>query len=111
MTKLEAIKKRIEDATPGPWEYSDNYVHTPSPDGKRECLAEFFGSNPMEGDNSNDTAFIAHSRSDLPWATSWIERAAEQLREWRSQFGASYVAYKHCNDQTDELLSELEEHE
>lgn len=77
---LEAIKRRCEAATPGPWEVNGSphdrhmatvgrhYITTPNREGRssrNEAIAEF----------------IAHAREDLPALLEAVERLLSMLRD------------------------------
>lgn len=79
MINLEEIEARANAATPGPWEAFDNYISTGD-----EIFADVHSSNPMYGDASNDTQFIAHAREDVP-------SLLEEVKRLRSLLGRTLV--------------------
>lgn len=66
---LDAIQARCEKASAGPWEPYDNYIVIPG-----LGAVQFATDNPMAGDSSNDTHFIAHARSDIPALLAELRR-------------------------------------
>jgi hypothetical protein len=75
--ELEAIRKRAEAATPGPWGYADrdNVVFTANADYKYAVeIAEEVG-------HKFDGEFIAHAREDVPKLLAEIARLNSQLSE------------------------------
>lgn len=67
MTRLEEIKERCEKATLGPWEHDGKFqVCIPRKEGTA-CFRAF----------PDDAEFIAHSREDIPWLVSQLEKAIE----------------------------------
>lgn len=64
--QIDKLKALAERATQGPLEPYDNFIQKEGLDGEREViLAEFFGNNPMWGDNSNDTHYYAAVSPDV----------------------------------------------
>lgn len=78
MKPISDMRRVCEAATDGPWRASDNYLHV---QGSSECLAEFYGDNPMPGDSSNDTEFIAEARTQWPECIEMLTRARPFLEE------------------------------
>ncbi len=81
MSRLEEIKKREEEATPGPWTFysrdSGNEEDDPTKDS--ECgLGWDIEEIPcdMRGrfKHGHDANFIANARSDIPWLIAEVER-------------------------------------
>lgn len=77
---LEAIKRRAEAATPGPWGAGANLS-----DGGDEY--DVFGPNPKKGPafianyaKKQDAKFIAHAREDVPALVAEVERLSELLQ-------------------------------
>lgn len=88
---LEAIKKRAEAATPGPWDVADKYDKEQSwpwviafdgdaePWWVAECAIDI---TPTDGvDNAQ---FIAHARSDVPALVAEVEKLRGRLE---AEFG------------------------
>jgi len=74
-TELEAIKKRVEAATEGPWSASDNHFVIADHEGRDfHIVAEI---DCISG-RDEDEQFIIHSRTDIPRLLSIIE---EQERD------------------------------
>ena len=84
---LDAVRKRCEAATAGPWEVNDDRVARPYPF-FTFCVAltddngvrYYVRSKPEVGSAADDFAFIAEARTDLP-KLERIARLAEDLRE------------------------------
>jgi len=73
--RLAAIQARAEAATKGPWTPYDNHVQIGS------FLNEIETENPMVGDSSADTHFIAHAREDIPYLLALVQAQAEENTE------------------------------
>jgi len=70
--KLESIRQRWEDTTPGPWKYF-------SSPGGRYCLCQN-SEDGSHGDLSlNDLSAAASARVDVPWL---LDRVAEVEADW-----------------------------
>ena len=102
MSTLEEIKKRAENATPGPWfrQYVDVVTTDPDPrdihsDAPRECRisrrAEHLDFKDAQG--IRDADFIAHARTDVPKLVNALERveALLMLAEGTLGYGAGGV--------------------
>lgn len=74
--RVAEIKARCAAATPGPWEATDNHFVVPG-----VGAVSFDTDNPFTGDSSNDTAFVAAVRTDLP---DLLEAYAALLAEYRA---------------------------
>jgi hypothetical protein len=81
--ELEVIRKRAEEATPGPWKcggdkFGDIVVYSPECRGFHNNGGEVaglnYGSDP-------DAGFIAHAREDVPKLLAEIERLRRALEE------------------------------
>lgn len=78
---LDAIKARVEAATPGPW-WAENLA-SPTMDGSSERGPTWkvkYGLpggrlNSGPGHDKETAAFIAHARSDVPWLIEQLEEA------------------------------------
>jgi len=78
MTRIDDIRRRVEAATPGPWEASVGRtvkVHLPGAPGSAiaECRKHenaYWGMNFPAGSNAE---FIAHAREDVPWLLGQFE--------------------------------------
>lgn len=99
---LEAIKKRAESATPGPWEWEppsedpypmyDESLIGPVLDGEKFPVQVLSGwGYDASGTNCEpqDREFIAHARTDVPALVAEVERLrarehnlVHDLREW-----------------------------
>jgi len=74
VTKLEEIKSRLENITPGPWQ--TRFIHRmicAGRDAPEHCL--LYNTNPEQ--DWPDADFIAHSREDVPWLIEQLEKAIE----------------------------------
>ena len=90
MTYLEEVKARYEAATEGPWRGVENADYVPPVKGlekHRQFLLD--GVSPGKQDHiasiysfrtEEDSAFIAHSREDMPWLVELVERMIPYLR-------------------------------
>lgn len=68
----------------GPFEHTDNYITKEGLDGERGyILAEFFGNNPMWGDNCLDTEFFANCPTDIEYLLSELAKRDAALKEAR----------------------------
>lgn len=67
MTRLTEIKKRLGEATPGPWGCSKSLVYLPNT----------IGGFDLRGSPNNlaNATFIAHAPSDIEWLLSELEKA------------------------------------
>lgn len=73
MTPLSEIKARLEKATPGKWDYSENgvgYIYSDSEGGNRSYICEAI--------LNNDVALIVHARTDIEKLLKALELAVEQ---------------------------------
>ena len=88
IAEIEAIRKRAEKATEGPWEWvaCDELHETEMPElgnGKESIMS--FGDRemyyPTEGTppNTEDAEFIAHARTDIPKLLAEIDRLNELI--------------------------------
>lgn len=74
MIDFEAIRKRADAATPGPWEKcrpSGEYVHNPAT-GFNVCMTR----------RAYDSEFIAHAREDIPYLLSQLAKYDEVAAEY-----------------------------
>ena len=85
--EIEAIRKRAEMATEGPWQ-KDGAIDIHSPNGT-EVAAAWGGYADQE--------FIAHARQDIPKLLAEIERSRELLVK-AYQYGVSSEAYQKDGD-------------
>ena len=83
---IKKLREVGEDATPGNWDYSDHYVEKELPDIatreeiKNSLIAELFTENPMYGDSSSDTLFIATARNNWENLLNALEEAKEIIK-------------------------------
>lgn len=89
--ELEAMEKRCEAATKGPWEWFKNQVHPDGtvgvwgPDGDEICAC--WGNLAYSTEPTDDADFIAHARSDVPALIA----ALREARKERDEAEARYV--------------------
>jgi hypothetical protein len=81
-TRIDEIKKRAEQATPGPWgqwiEDGDCCVTAPNEKGEQDWLGNVGRAAVGELDvafdfEKEDTSFIAHAREDIPFLLDRIQ--------------------------------------
>lgn len=78
---LNEVRTRADKATKGVITCTDSYIEVKDLDGERgEILAEFFGTNPCYGDNSNDTHFYANAKQDIEKLLRIVGVLREALR-------------------------------
>jgi hypothetical protein len=84
---LQAIRKRAEAATEGPWQahkYSVSSEHTKSENyaGEIDDICSLNDGEYIENYNAEaDAEFIAHARQDVPALIAEVERLREALEE------------------------------
>lgn len=86
---LDAIRRRADTATPGPWTPQDWGVNNAS---KEITIASFI-------ETEEDTQFIAHAREDIPALLAEIDRLTEQLSAYK---GAGFTPERIAELVTDE---------
>ena len=83
--RIEEARERCAAATPGPWEIDhEGLVRTASPEMLDEPIvlaSTYPGEEGRLQWSTEDRAFIAHARADLPAALAEIERLRDLLRE------------------------------
>lgn len=86
MTRLQEIKERCEKATPGPWtgpRYANDSIYAKHHHGTERAVAKTFLQTCCAGNDEvsfpywENAEFIAHSREDIPWLVSQLEKAIE----------------------------------
>jgi hypothetical protein len=87
-TRLDEIRKRVEQATPGPWERSD-FAHAVDDTFEVKSRGKLYQNGypslvASEADR-RDANFIAHAREDIPWLIAEVERLQMELAEARKQ--------------------------
>lgn len=101
MTRIDEIRERCEKATPAPWELSE-CVSDPSSDisvsifhhvkgNEYIKIGDWWGSDPNDGKDAANHAFIAHSREDIPYLLGLVERMAGLIE--KAQFVGGDVDY------------------
>lgn len=100
MPDLDAIRQRVNAATPGPWHAEDKGAF-------HEIYTKGLGTNPLlpyeppillsssepdEEIRREDAEFIVHAREDVPVLLDEIDRLREELRQ------AEHVAATHLFD-------------
>lgn len=83
--RLDEIRKRAEAATPGPWEWSQEFRNLKSADGRPILSPEGFGTY-MILINSDNSDFIAHARQDIPDLLAALEAAEQHAAFVEAQF-------------------------
>src|SRR5699024_11273446 len=82
--QLAAIRERANNATPGPWEYVDDYIgvrQVPTEahrTGRTEYEVE--GIIPGEHVRASDAVFIAAARDDIPALLDHIKEQASVIQ-------------------------------
>ena len=84
MNRLNEIEARANAATPGPWEAGCNdrhvlYVATENEEFCAEYGPELYDSQGFFSDD--DTEFIAHARTDVPWLLEQVDRRDKALEK------------------------------
>lgn len=82
--EIDAIRKRVEGATPGPWEHTNNYtVH--ARDGLI-CAGTHYPESEDEYDrDERNHSFIANARTDIPKLLDEVDRLNKRVRFWRDR--------------------------
>ena len=76
MTRINEIKERLANATPGPWEYIDGSVLAFIASEGEKCVVADEGMGKWKYDGR----FIAHAPTDIAYLLR-IAEAAEVMRE------------------------------
>lgn len=102
MTKAErdAMRKRCEAATPGPWRIRENERHTPYECDLSICGDIFVLANvngPPYPHQSNNADLIAHSRTDIPACLDHIDKLEGLLRSITTDIEALQDAVVHSD--------------
>lgn len=72
MDRLSEIRARCDAATPGPWQHESDYgAYIRDANGANVCLLY----------HSEDAAFIAHAREDIPYLLTEVERLSGDYDE------------------------------
>jgi predicted RNase H-like nuclease (RuvC/YqgF family) len=101
--ELEAIRKRAEAATPGPWGKEFRYGIS---------IITNYGFNVIDEDGGvtkyPDAEFIAHARQDVPKLLAEIERLQKENRLLESFFEESDRNKERYASEVERLNAELE---
>ncbi len=107
---LEAIKRRVEAATPGPWEEH--------PDGSLMSDAVPGGARVADVMQPEDNLFLAHAREDVPALLDKVETLRQlfeghldeynQERNWRESFEQCLKDSRAWEERARQLLQELQ---
>jgi hypothetical protein len=83
--QLEAIRQRVEKATPGPWKYSEGVGSYPATilSEKGEVVA---AGDEYYGMTENDANFIAHARTDIPALLDHIAEVETERDEYLKRY-------------------------
>ncbi len=90
---LSAIRKRAEQATPGPWEAKYHHlwrVVTPDNDVAYDCDVDVYSATNPDGTimrQADNAEFIAASRTDVPALCDEVEALRTQVAEQGIEFG------------------------
>ncbi len=79
--QLEAIRKRAEKATEGPWKVYDEYCDTVEREEDGECIARIASRDKR----NDDMEFITHARTDIPKLLAEIDRLHGILHDAREE--------------------------
>ena len=78
--RLQAIRARCEQATPGPWSWAPGYVLV-SARGDRILVLDYtYGPRQL---TEADAEFVAHAREDVPALLEEVERLQAEVRALR----------------------------
>lgn len=77
--EIEAIRKRTEAATPGPWLSAKLHGEWCAVNEERRIVAEMYQDCDVQ-----DADFIAHAREDVPKLLAEIERLSRMLNIYAS---------------------------
>jgi hypothetical protein len=76
---IAEVREKLAKITPGEWEPFDNYV------GIGESMAEFGTDNPLAGDSSHDTYFVAAAPRLVRQLADALTAALERIKELENQ--------------------------
>jgi hypothetical protein len=82
--RVAAIRARLADATPGPWER--NNQHT-----TQHGIAGPFGLHATAW-GEGDAEFIAHARADVSWLLDEVERLEAERGTWMRMLDCAGLA-------------------
>lgn len=107
--RIAAIKARVNAATEGPWRALDsgnNYLFVFAKAVKENVCAMFWGGSLFRN-FSNNAAFIAHAREDIPWLLDQRHAAQAENASLRASLERMKAVVKQIAGQ--KTLSELSE--
>lgn len=95
---LSEIRKRCEEATPGPWFWDDgDYVFLTLVEPMPEEVGILHCRDPRYGDDSDgrphpgDRAFMAHARMDVPALLAEVDRLKQKYEKVYEQAEPQHV--------------------
>lgn len=109
--ELQAIKERVEKATPGPWGFDKGKKEHMD---RRPAVIEVFVEEENEwfisGDISDlkDAEFIAHAREDIPALIAEVERLQKALKTTDADLYVYKDLYNEMTDKSIELIKFLQ---
>lgn len=78
---IDAIKARVENATDGPWAWSDAETFQAWPGSVRSTvMPDDFADEVAQTFQGQDAEFIAHARTDVPALVAKVERQAAIIK-------------------------------
>lgn len=89
--RLDEIRRRVEAASPGPWEFDTKDVYFDGEYGHIAECATLGGCGFQHVNNNlenyyNDWMFISSARQDIPWLLDKLSKAEEELDDANSLF-------------------------
>lgn len=92
MNQIEAIEKRCNEATPGPWEegftyHGSQHCGAVRHNGRVVCETRYFDM----GNSEPNAEFIAHAREDIPFLLNEVKRLTAELERPRTTLNGTYI--------------------
>ena len=90
MKRLDEIEARANAATPGPWEAGCNDRHVLYVTTENEEFCQTYGPELYDSQgffSDDDTAFIAHARTDVPALVAALKKVLELHQETTISLG------------------------
>lgn len=108
--EIDAIRKRVEAATPGPWEHTNNYtVH--ARDGL-VCAGTHYPESEDEYDrDERNHSFIANARTDIPKLLAEVDRLNKLSDELRHDVRMAESEVHRLRSKITELEGDVEDAE